>query len=162
MTYDAPLALFETEVLPEWIDLNGHLNVTYYVRAFDLATDAFMDLLGIGWDYTKRERRTIYMLEAHVSYLNEMKLGDRMRFTTRLLDFDAKRIHLFHEMFHASKSYKAATSEWLAIHVDMESGRSTAIPDFARERLVEIMSGHERLPRPEEAGRVIGIRRTMA
>ena len=33
--------LFETKmtVLPEWIDHNGHMNVAFYVLAFDVATD---------------------------------------------------------------------------------------------------------------------------
>ena len=162
MTHDAPLSLFETEVLPEWIDLNGHLNVTYYVRAFDLATDAFMDLVGIGWDYTQSEQRSIFMLEAHVTYLAEVSKGDRLRFDTRLLDYDAKRVHIFHEMFHAGEGYMAATSEWLALHVDLETRRSTPIPDFARERLAAIMSTHERLARPQQVGERIGIRRQTA
>ena len=29
-------------VRPEWIDANGHLNMGYYVVAFDLATDAWL------------------------------------------------------------------------------------------------------------------------
>ena len=162
MTEEKPLALFETDVPREWIDLNGHLNVTYFVRAFDLATDAFTGLIGIGWDYTKRERRSIFMLEAHISYLDEVRQGERLRITTQLLDCDAKRIHIFHEMFHGAEARTAATSEWLAIHVDMAARRSVAIPAFARERLSRIMSAHERLPRPEKAGHVIGIRRRMA
>ena len=162
MTYTAPLALFETDVPAEWTDLNGHLNVTYYVRAFDLASDAFCDLLGIGWEYTSRERHTIFMLETHVSYLEEVVEGDRLRFTTQLLDYDAKRMHIFHEMFHAAKGFKAATSEWLAIHVDMEARLSSPMPDPAREKLAGIMAAHEALPRPEQAGRVIGIRRMVA
>ena len=162
MTDETPLALFETQVPPEWIDLNGHLNVTYYVRAFDLATDAFMDLVGIGWDYTQSEQRSIFMLEAHVTYLAEVSKGDRLRFDTRLLDYDAKRVHIFHEMFHAGEGYMAATSEWLALHVDLETRRSTPIPDFARERLAAIMSTHERLARPQQVGERIGIRRQTA
>ncbi len=162
MTDETPLALFETQVPPEWIDLNGHLNVTYFVRAFDLATDAFMDLVGLGWDYTKQERRSIFMLEAHVTYLGEVTLGERLRVTTQLLDCDAKRIHFFHQMFHGTDARKAATSEWLAIHVDMASRRSVAVPASARERLSRIMSAHERLPRPEQAGHIIGIRQRLA
>jgi acyl-CoA thioester hydrolase len=162
MTYDAPLSIFETNVLPEWIDLNGHLNVTYYVRAFDLATDAFMDLLGVGWDYTKSDKRSIFMLEAHVNYLDEVSEGDRIRFDTRLLDYDAKRIHIFHEMFHAGEGYKAATSEWLALHVDLEARRSVPIPEFARERLTAMMASHEGLPWPEQAGSRMGIQRKTA
>ena len=43
-------------ILPEWTDPNGHMNVAYYVLAFDRATDVFYDALGIGWDYVARER----------------------------------------------------------------------------------------------------------
>ncbi|MEE8247001.1 MAG: thioesterase family protein [Alphaproteobacteria bacterium] len=162
MAYAAPLALFETEVRPEWIDPNGHLNVTYYVRAFDLSTDAFMDMLGIGWAYTAREKHSIFMLEAHVNYLDEVVEGDRLSFTVQLLDFDAKRIHIFQEMFHAEKRYRAATSEWLAIHVDLAAHRSVPLPAYARDKLVAIMAAHEGLSRPELAGRVMGIRRKLA
>ncbi len=35
------------KVLPEWIDHNGHMNLAYYVLAFDLATDKFFDGFGI-------------------------------------------------------------------------------------------------------------------
>ncbi len=162
MAYDAPLSLFETEVLPEWIDPNGHLNVTYYVRAFDLSTDAFMDMLGVGWAYSEREKHSIFMLEAHVHSLDEVVEGDRLRFTVQLLDYDAKRIHIFQEMFHAEKGYRAATSEWLAIHVDMAARRSVPLPSGARDKLVEIMAAHQALPRPELAGQAMGIRRKLA
>ncbi len=158
MTYDAPLALYETDVLPDWIDLNGHLNVAYYMRAFDLATDAFFDVLGMGWDYAEREGHSLFALETHLNYLGEVREGAHLRFHTRLLDYDAKRVHFFHEMFHAGEGYKAATSEWLAIHVDAAARRSAALPDFALERLASIMSAHEALPRPDEAGHV-GIKR---
>ena len=31
------------EVLPEWIDYNGHMNLAYYIVLFDQATDALFD-----------------------------------------------------------------------------------------------------------------------
>ncbi|NJN47440.1 MAG: thioesterase-like protein, partial [Candidatus Competibacteraceae bacterium] len=33
-----PLTLYQDVVPPEWIDYNGHMNVAYYVLAFDRAT----------------------------------------------------------------------------------------------------------------------------
>ena len=39
---------FEGEVLPQWIDANGHLNLAYYVVLFDQATDALYDVVGVG------------------------------------------------------------------------------------------------------------------
>lgn len=162
MAYDAPLESYRGEVLPEWVDPNGHFNVAYYMRAFDLASDAVQDLMGIGWSYLAREGHSIFMLEAHVCYLEELSAGDPLRIATRLLDYDAKRFHLFHEMFHGDKGYKAATSEWLGIHVDMASRRSVPFPETVRERLAVLRSAHERLPWPEEAGRTVGIRRKIA
>ena len=35
-----PLELPTLTVLPEWIDYNGHMNVAYYVLAFDHGVDA--------------------------------------------------------------------------------------------------------------------------
>ena len=29
------LSISSGAVIPEWIDINGHMNVAYYVRAFD-------------------------------------------------------------------------------------------------------------------------------
>jgi len=41
-------------VKPEWIDANGHMNVAYYVLAFDLAVDALWEAFGITAEYIKR------------------------------------------------------------------------------------------------------------
>ncbi len=52
-------------VRPDWIDYNGHMNVAYYVLAFDLAIDALWARIGITDEYirdtrgsTLRSRRT--------------------------------------------------------------------------------------------------------
>ena len=47
MTANGPLQLHESVVQPEWIDYNGHMNVAFYVLAFDHATDAFLDHIGL-------------------------------------------------------------------------------------------------------------------
>ena len=38
----------EGKVLPAWIDYNGHMNVAYYLVAFDTGLDAFVDALEQG------------------------------------------------------------------------------------------------------------------
>ena len=35
----APFDRYRGEVLPEWIDLNGHMNLAYYTVLFDYASD---------------------------------------------------------------------------------------------------------------------------
>jgi hypothetical protein len=36
---EAPFDRYRGVVLPGWVDYNGHMNVAYYLVAFDLATD---------------------------------------------------------------------------------------------------------------------------
>ena len=47
MDLATPLELYTDTVRPEWIDYNGHMNVAYFVLAFDYATDAFLEFLGM-------------------------------------------------------------------------------------------------------------------
>ena len=43
MSIPAPFDRFRGEVLPEWIDYNGHMNLAYYTVLFDQATDLLFD-----------------------------------------------------------------------------------------------------------------------
>ena len=125
----APFDEYRDKVRKEWIDYNRHMNVGYYLVAFDLATDAWLDYLGLDEAYRERQQVTTFTLEAHVTYQRELLLGMPLRFTTRLLDFDAKRIHYFHELYHADDGYLAATNELLSLHVSLATRRSTAMSE---------------------------------
>ncbi len=92
------------DILPEWTDQNGHMNVAYYVLAFDRATDALYDELGIGWSYLDRTGRSTFTLAMNVDYLAEVFAGDGVRIVSRLIDCDHKRVHYFHEMHHARRA----------------------------------------------------------
>ena len=146
-------------VLPEWIDYNGHMNVAYYQLAFDQAVDVLFDGLGMDAAYRAASGQSTFALEAHICYLREVKEGDPLRFTMQLLDFDAKRIHLFSSLLHATDHFTAATYEVLSLHVSLEKRKAAVFPDTIRQQLGKVLGDHRVLPRPEQAGRVIGIRR---
>ena len=46
-----------------------------------------------------------------------------MRVTFQLLDYDAKRMHYFEQLFHATEGWVSATSENMSLHVDMAARR---------------------------------------
>lgn len=151
--------LWTGRVLPEWIDYNGHLNVAYYHMAFDQATDRFLETIGLGEDYLRREPGSMFALEDHLTYQRELKEGDPIRITLQLLDVDEKRVHYFQRMYHAGESYVAATCEHLSIFVDMRVRRSAPFPNHVATALAEIFEEHRHLERPEEVGRPMRIRR---
>jgi acyl-CoA thioester hydrolase len=155
----APLAIHRSTVLPEWVDWNGHMNVAFYVAAFDQASGAFMRNMGLGRPYVDGKHGMTFVLETHVTYDREMRGGAPMRFTTQLLERDAKRVHLFHEMYHAEQGYLAATNETIVINIDFASRRSAPFPLQAAERLEAVWTSHKSLPRPTKAGRIMGLAR---
>ena len=49
----APLDRHRARVLPEWIDYNGHMNVAFYLYAFDQATETFCREMGCDAAYVR-------------------------------------------------------------------------------------------------------------
>lgn len=162
MTVEAPLELHREEVRPEWIDYNGHMNVAFYVLAFDHATDAFLDYIGLDEAHRRATGGSTFVVEAHVTYQREMHEGDTMRFATQLLDHDAKRLRFIHHMYHAAEGYLAATSEWLALYVDLNTRKVAEMPAEVQARLAEIRAAHGALGTPAEAGRAVALKRRSA
>ena len=155
----APLSLYKETVRPEWIDYNGHLNMAYYLLAFDHATDALFDWIGLGAEYAQTTDGTTFTLEAHLSYIAEVGENDVLRFETHLFDFDEKRIHYAHSMYHDKENYLAATNELMTLHVSQSKRRAAAIPTNALDRLGLIKAAHEGLPQPPGMSANMGLNR---
>ena len=155
----APFVSSVMRVEPQWIDYNGHLNVAYYNVLFDRAVDEAYELLGIGPDYLKQHRHSTMVAEVHVRYLRELHEGDPVRVTVQLLDYDAKRFHVFEQLFHAVEGWVSATSESMTLHVDMTAKKVAAFPPTVVGALARMKAAPSQLPRPEAAGRRIAMPR---
>ncbi len=153
----APFDGYRDLVRPDWIDYNQHMNMGYYLVVFDFATDAFLDWVGLDEPHRREHGVTTFCLEAHVTYHREVRVGAPLRFTTVLLAYDDKRIHYFHEMYHASEGYLAATNELMSLHVNLKTRRGAPMAPAVRERLARIQRVHDTLPRPPQLGRAIGL-----
>lgn len=158
MTIETPFNQATAVVLPQWIDFNGHMNVGYYHVAFDIASDAFFEWLGLTPEIRKTYGSTTFALETHLNFLREVKEGDPLRYEARLIDCDAKRIHFYMEMFHATEGYLAASYESLSVHVDLAQRRTAPMPEPLAKRLAEVHAAHAALPRPWQLGHVIGTK----
>ena len=156
LSFEPPLVIHSETVRPEWIDYNGHMNVAYYVMAFDHATDGLFDLLGIGAEYCRREGRSVFAVEQHVAYKRELHEGERLVVSSQLLGFDDKRLHFFQRMASEGDSHLAATMESLGLHVDMAARRAAQFPAAARTQLAQLMQQHADIARPADVGGAIG------
>jgi acyl-CoA thioester hydrolase len=157
MSIPAPFVSRVMDIEKDWIDYNGHLNMAYYNVLFDRCSDDAFELMGMGPAYVGR-RLTIYTAELHVCYVRELHLGDRVTVTFQLLDHDEKRLRAYQEIHHVD-GWLAATSEQLALHVDMSGPKVAPFPADIIARVEALRAAHASLPMPERAGRSIGIRR---
>ena len=153
---DSEANVFDTVVKPDWIDHNGHMNVGYFVVAFDEATDAVYETWGLGMDYPETSGCSVFTLGVNVDYLAELFEGDALRIETLLVDHDEKRIHYFHRMFNSGTGKLAATNECLCMNVGLESRQSAPFPTGVLERLAR--ARHDGEP-PDGFGRKLEIRR---
>ena len=70
---------FRGNVQAEWVDHNGHMNLAYYVLAFDLATDKFFQSFGVDQKYRDENQLSTFAGSVHVHYKSELRLGDEFK-----------------------------------------------------------------------------------
>ena len=150
---------YEDVVRPEWIDSNGHMNLAFYVVVFDLATDKLYAMLDIGDAYRESTGNSCFTAETHTLYEREVRLGDRLRVHTWLLGADSKRLHYFHELFHADSGERSAVQELLALHIDMRIRRVAPFPADRQMALDAAVALHAPAALPKGAGRRITLPR---
>lgn len=151
-----PLTLARLQVLPSWIDYNGHMTESRYLFAGSETSDAFLRLIGADMDYVARGH-SYYTAETHIRHLGEAKLGDRLTGSLQVLAADDKRLHLWITI--ARDDQPVATIEQMLLHVDMKAGKSCPALPEVRAKLDPIAAAHADLPRPQGAGRQIGAPR---
>ncbi len=154
----APLTSRVMEVEKDWIDYNGHMNMAYYTVLFDRGSDETLELMGMGADYARDRKFTTYTAEVHLCYIRELHLGDKVTVTFHLLDHDDKRLHAYQEIHHAD-GWLAATLESMSLHIDMAGPKVAPMPADIMAKVEELGAAHSSLPKPERAGRSIGIKR---
>lgn len=120
-----------------WIDYNGHLSEAYYVLVMGHATDAVMDAVGLGPAYRQEQDASLYTVEAHVRYLDEVPGGSDLEVRSSVIGVTPKLLWLWHELYADGRV--RATEEILGVHV---VGRSSApfpedVVAAATARLVE-------------------------
>jgi carnitine 3-dehydrogenase len=149
----APLVMAQMQVLPGWIDYNGHMTESRYYFANSETVDAFLRLIGAGMDYVGAGH-SYYSAETHIRHLGEAKLGDRLTGTVQILSADEKRFRSFVRIMKGEEC--VATVEQLCLHVDTKEGKTVPASAEVWTKLSAIAAAHASLPMPDGAGRAVG------
>tara|TARA_Y100000590_G_scaffold80305_1_gene89157 strand:- start:281 stop:742 length:462 start_codon:yes stop_codon:yes gene_type:complete len=123
------------KIIKEWTDYNGHMNLAYYILVFDIGAEVILSKFKMGEHSAKTTKKSTMVVETHTTYKQEVKENDEVDVFITYFDHDNKRLHYKLEMFDKVKNTLSATTEVLALYVDLNIRK---VAEFEHEK-VKIM-----------------------
>tara|TARA_B100000780_G_scaffold242966_1_gene186007 strand:+ start:1331 stop:1801 length:471 start_codon:yes stop_codon:yes gene_type:complete len=129
--------LSSQKIIKDWIDYNGHMNVTYYLLIFDkYGADNLNTIFKMGEHSAKTTGMSTMIVETNITYNQELKLDDEVDINLIYFDHDKKRLQYKLEIIHKKNKYLASTFEALALYVDLNTRK---VKEFEKDK-VKIMN----------------------
>ena len=131
-SYDelAALPSYATRAVPTaFEDINGHLNIRHYVGIASEGLDESLDDVGIPQNWPTVAGQAVFSAEHHMTYLSELRTGDKISVRVRLVGRSARAAHVVVYLLDDSHQKLSYVMEEIFLHIDMESRRTTDWPD---------------------------------
>jgi len=129
-------------VRPEWIDAYDHMNMARYVALFDEVTYDLLNRVELGLEYTRRTRHGLFIVDARVRFLKELRVGTPLEVRLRLVGVDHVRLHMWAELREEGSDVLAATQEQLGLHADSESRKTKHFSEVQRSQIQSVVDLH--------------------
>lgn len=139
----------------DWLDYNDHMNVAFYLKAFDEASEQLTCVIGMGAEYTRSTGNSWVALESHIGFQQEARLGERLRIETRVVGVAGRKMHVAQEMYRDDTLL--ATHEQLGLHFDTVARRASAFPETVFDKLRQLRDLQAARPPLRWLGRSIGL-----
>lgn len=142
----------------EWEDANGHVNVSAYYRFHMDASTRTARALGWTRDYRERTGNSVFSVEQHIRFYDEVLVGNDVSAHFRLLDRNAKLFHGVSILVNRSTERVANTLEFVEGHVSLSERRITPFPAELADQLDVVLAEHQALPWSMPLNRAMGLR----
>ena len=129
------LLLNTTKIINDWTDYNNHMNLSYYILVFDKAAEKILSKFNMGEEAALKTKRSTMVVETHTTYNNEVKENNNVDVYLSYCDHDKKRLHYKLEMYEKSKNILSATTEVLALYINLELRK---VAEFEKEKVLII------------------------
>ena len=126
------LLLNTTKIINEWTDYNNHMNLSFYILVFDKAAENILSKFNMGEEAAIKTKRSTMVVETHTTYNNEVKEEDNVDVYLSYCDHDKKRLHYKLEMYEKSKNVLSATTEVLALYINLDLRK---VAEFENEKI---------------------------
>ena len=120
------------KIIKEWTDYNNHMNLSYYILVFDMGAEIILSKFKMGEHSAKTTKKSTMVVETHTTYNQEVKEGDEVDVSLTYFNHDKKRLHYKLEMYNKAKNVLSATTEVLALYIDLNKRK---VADFENEKI---------------------------
>jgi len=133
-------------VRPEWIDSYDHMNMARYVALFDDVTYELLDGVGLGVESTRKTGEGLFIVDARVRFLKEIRVGTPLEVRLRFVGVDHVRLHMFAELREEGSDVVSATQEQLGLHADLRTRRTLPFTEAHRAQIEAVVVAHRAEP----------------
>jgi len=125
-------------VYPQQLDHMQHMNVQFYTAKFDEATWHLMSALGLTLGFMQEHNTGMAALEQITKYKAEVRSGELLVIKSKVLEVKDKTIRFLHTMYNPESMKEVATTELVAVQMDMGLRKSCPLPDGVRRKAAEL------------------------
>lgn len=128
-----------------WEDENGHVNVgAHYAFHMEAATRG---IFALGWneDYRERTGNSMFSVEQHIRFHDEVLVGHDVSAHFRLLARSERMIHAVSVIVNHTTGRVANTLELVEGHVDLGTRRTAPFPAELSDTLDQVLAAHRQL-----------------
>lgn len=113
---------------PDFIDVNGHMNIRHYLDYGAQSADVICRDIGIDDDYRSQRRMGVFTAEHHIRYFSEMHRDDEFSVHSLWVDRSDKTGHVVALILDRTNDVLACTVEIVLVHVGMDTRRPLPFP----------------------------------
>ena len=127
-----PVLLTTKKIIKEWTDYNNHMNLSYYILVFDMGAEIILSKFKMGEHSAKTTKKSTMVVETHTTYNQEVNEDDEVDVSLTYFNHDNKRLQYKLEMYDKIKNVLSATTEVLALYIDLNKRKVT---EFENEKI---------------------------
>jgi acyl-CoA thioester hydrolase len=132
-------------VPPDWQDRNGHVNVQYYLKLYELGGYEMLDEVNLNEYYFGQDECGLFDFEHHINFRAEMHVGDQVSTYNRILAMHSRRFQGMYFIVNDTRDQLACTIEYVSACVNLQSRRTIAFPQILHDGLQRLAQKHQAL-----------------
>lgn len=160
-TFDqlSELPAYSQQVVPSaFEDFNGHLNIRHYLGIASEGLDESLVPLGILQNWPRVADQAVFTAEHHLTYLAELRTGDRISVRVRLIGRSERAAHAVAYLVDETHQRLSYVMEEIFLHVDMSTRRTSPWPEDVAAALDRRVADDQSLPWPVELSGSMSLR----